>query len=196
LVVALWAAGLAGCTTTVAPVSPPPTPQETSGLLTVQAVNWSDAMQSAAYFSLHRATDPREIESLIQCLEVEGVREFVMRENAARALALAGDTRAIPALIRRLDEDPDEDVRKAAAHALGALRAVDAVPELLARIFDLGESHWVTAEAAEALGDIGDVSVIFALEQFRRREADFWMEVTALDIALEKLRARRDQPER
>jgi hypothetical protein len=113
----------------------------------------------------------------------------VLREAAARAPALAGDRGAVPVLIRRLDEDPDEDVRKAAAHALGAIRAAAAAPSLLARVLDQAETHWVTAEAATALGEIGDPSVIGALEKFRTEHADFWMEHVALTEALAKLRA-------
>jgi hypothetical protein len=51
----------------------------------------------------------------------------------------------------------------------------------------------VTTEAVEALGAIGDVSVIDQLERFRGSRADFWTETTALDSALARLRAVRER---
>lgn len=182
---------LAACTTVVEPPARPAPPEEETPLLNTLGSNWSDVIEAAQYFSRHRTTEPGEIAALIRALEVKGVREFVLREAAARALGLAGDPGAVPALIRRLDEDPDEDVRKAAAHALGALKATAAVPFLLARILDQTETHWVTAEAVEALGEIGDPTVIAPLEQFRAEHADFWMENMSLEATLAKLRAAR-----
>lgn len=187
----LWPIGCESVVVVEAPA--PPTIVETPApLLNSLGANWSDVVESAQYFSRHETTDPRMIASLIRALEVEGSREFVLREAAARALGLAGDLGAVPPLMRRLDEDPDEDVRKAAAHALGALRARETVPSLLARVLDPAEAHWVTAEAAAALGEIGDPSVISALEAFRTEHADFWMEDQALDEALAKLRAAKE----
>lgn len=181
--------GPAGCATAVEPAAPPAPPATPVPLLNSLGANWSEVIEAAQYFSRHGTTDPRMIAALIQALEVDGVREFVLREAAARALGLTGDLGAVPPLMRRLDEDPDEDVRKAAAHALGALKAKDAVPPLLARVLDPAEAHWVTAEAAAALGEIGDPSVLGALEKFRTEHADFWMEDVALGGALAKLRA-------
>ncbi len=195
----LFAAALAmpgpgGCkTVTVVETPAPPALVATPApLLNSLGSNWSDVVENAQYFSRHVTTDPRTIAALIQALEVDGIREFVLREAAARALGLAGDLSAVPSLRRRLEEDPDEDVRKAAAHAFGALKAKDAGPSLLARVLDPAEAHWVTAEAAAALGEIGDLSVISALEAFRTEHADFWMEDQALDEALAKLRAAKE----
>lgn len=183
----------AGCTTvTPRPVETVVVPQESDRILALVGGNWHELMELVDFRARYRTTDPGEIDLLILALDVPGEREFLLRERAARGLALAGDTRAVPSLVRRLEEDPDEDVRKAAAHALGALRALEAVPTLLARVLDTTESHWVTMEAAEALGAIGDVSVIGALERFRATAADFWEETTALDATLRRLRAIRE----
>lgn len=180
---------LVACTTVVEPPALPAPPEQETQLLNALGSNWSEVIESAQYLSRHRTTEPGEIAALMRALEVKGDREFVLREAAARALGLAGDLEAGPSLIRRLEEDPDEDVRKAAAQALGVLRATAAVPTLLARVLDQTENHGVTAESAAALGEIGDPSVIGALERFRTEYADFWMENAALDAALAKLRA-------
>jgi hypothetical protein len=115
-------------------------PRESDRILTLTGINWNELLDVVEFCSRYPATDPKQIGILIMALEVSGVREFLLRERAARALALAGDIGAVPALVRRLEEDPDADVRKAAAHALGALRAREAVPTLFARVLDTTEA--------------------------------------------------------
>ncbi len=184
---AVAALGLAGCAgvseTAVAPV-------DRAALLLSSWRNWHAAVDAAEYLSMNRTTDPREIAALIQALEVNGKGEFILREHAARALGLAGDPSAGPALIRRLTDDPDEDVRRAAAHSLSELKSKEAIPVLLARVLDPQEKHVVAAEAAEALGTIGDASVLPSLMAFRADGADSWNEIAALDLSIARLQQR------
>lgn len=184
--------GLTGCATLDEKSTVVIAAKDRAELLQSAGENWDAAVDAAEHFSLYRTTDPREIAALIKALEVGGKGTFILRERAARALGLTGDLSTVPALIARLEHDPDEDVRRAAAHALGALRAKAAVPVLLAHAVDRKEADLVAAEAAEALGDIGDSSVVGALEAFRQERVDSLSETAALDVALAKLRKQRD----
>ena len=189
---ALAAVALTGCPTMTEKTAREVTGKDRADLLLSPDWNWDATVDAAEYLSLNRTTDPREIAALIKALGVTGKGSFILRERATRALGLTGDPSAVPAVIKRLEEDPDDDVRRAAAHALGALRARAAVPALLARALNRKEANLVAAEAVEALGDIGDISVIGALEVFRQEQVDSLSETAALDVALGKLRKLRE----
>ena len=190
--VALVATLLTGCATLPEKTAREVAAKDRAELLLSPDWNWDAAVDAAEYLSLNRTTDPREIEALTKALGVTGKGSFILRERATRALGLTGDPSAVPAVIKRLEEDPDEDVRRAAAHALGALKTKAAVPALLAHALNRQESNLVAAEAVEALGDIGDPSVIGALEAFRQKQVDSLSETAALDVALAKLRKLRE----
>lgn len=182
------ATALTGCPTMTEKTVREVAAKDRAELLLSPDWNWDATMDAADYLSLHRTTDPREIAALIKALGITGRGTFILRERAARALGLTGDLSTVPALVTRLEEDPDEDVRRAAAHALGALKAGAAVPVLLAHALNRQEANLVAAEAVEALGDIGDGSVIGALEALRQEQVDSLSETAALDVALAKLR--------
>lgn len=76
---------------------------------------------------------------------------------AAAALGRIGDRRAVPALLRSVD-DSETSVREYAIIALGQLRDPAAVPRLgaIAR----GWNEFLVGPAVEALGEIGDVRAL------------------------------------
>ena len=84
------------------------------------------------------------------------------RKQLVEALGAVG-TPAVPLLIQALG-DWDEDVRRAAAEALGAIGDPRAVPPLIKALGDYGE-YWydVRRAAAEALGKLSDPQAIPAL---------------------------------
>jgi len=102
------------------------------------------------------------IEALIQIgglavdalLPVLGSSDPDVRKFVVDILGDIGDTRAVPELIKRLD-DVDGNIRVASAEALGKIRdprAVDALVACLSR----SDQSWLDYAAAEALGEIGE----------------------------------------
>jgi HEAT repeat protein len=79
--------------------------------------------------------------------------QWVARRNAAWALGALDDARAVPALMKALD-DREPDVRAQAAWALGAIDDDDAMDRLTAALKD--PDARVRTQAAWALGAIGD----------------------------------------
>ncbi|MEM9149958.1 MAG: HEAT repeat domain-containing protein, partial [Cyanobacteria bacterium P01_F01_bin.3] len=104
---------------------------------------------------------------------------FPLRRNAARSLGKVGNADVIPALIMCLRCD-DYYVREAAAQSLEALHAIDAVSTLLtlleggvgAAVMVPGKPHLVQPYNAilEALGGLGDKSVVPTVEPFLQHE--------------------------
>jgi len=80
-----------------------------------------------------------------------------VRSRAADALGKIGDEKAIPGLLKLL-EDSESDVRSRAADALGKIGDEKAIPGLL-KLVEHSESsvRWM---AAYALGNIGDEKAI------------------------------------
>lgn len=132
------------------------------------------------------------IPALIDCLNDTDVD---LRIYSALTLGEQDDSRAIPALIRAL-EDSDTNVRYHAIDALGHLRAHEAVEPLLqlaesrdfyvafpaldalmrigdptvsSRLVPLLEDELLCSAVADALGQLGDASVVQPLSQFLNR---------------------------
>ncbi|HUW57197.1 MAG TPA: HEAT repeat domain-containing protein [Planctomycetota bacterium] len=138
--------------------------------------------------SLRQIGDPRTLEPaqavLLKCLAEP---DLSTRQAAARILAETGDRRLVPVFLQRLERG-DCPERDACAVALGMLRAVEAVDELIACLKD--EHASLRSAAAVALGNIGDptafeplvaalddrdkstrVGAIYGLARLDRREA-------------------------
>ena len=95
-----------------------------------------------------------------------------LRVFAAESLARLGDPLAVPALLKRAVDDPEEQVRRAAADAL---RTIDAPGTLhpLARALWSSDST-VRVRAAEALGHIGDVAAApYVVARWEKRSGAF-----------------------
>jgi hypothetical protein len=79
-------------------------------------------------------------------------------ENGQKARDVTADERSL--LLRELDAKragiAPHDFRRMAAISLGNLRATEAIEKLIERVRDASEDHMVSAEAALALGKIGD----------------------------------------
>lgn len=95
--------------------------------------------------------EPRAVDSLVSLLSDASVED-----DLVSALAAFGPA-AVPPLLRSLTND-NEQVRRAAARALGAGGDRAAVPPLMECVKD-GNGH-VRQQAARALGRIGDVSTV------------------------------------
>lgn len=107
------------------------------------------------------------------------------RVSIARALGLAGDLRAEPALERLLGDGSDEE-RVSAARALGQLGTPDA-REALTAALDPGFGWPLRAQAAKALGEIGDPRSAPELEAMLGDQA-WWVRANAAN-ALRRLGA-------
>ena len=84
-----------------------------------------------------------------------------LKRRLVEALGKLGDPQAVPPLIKALGDDWD-DVRRAAAEALGRIGA-PAVPPLIQALGDSDRD--VRAVSAEALGKLGDPRAVPALIQ-------------------------------
>jgi hypothetical protein len=67
-----------------------------------------------------------------------GHRSAAERSEACRFAGRLGDTSAVPLLVQRL-QDPSPGVRREAIRALGELRAVETLPDIVAAIDAMGE---------------------------------------------------------
>lgn len=101
-------------------------------------------------------------------------RDHWTRTAAVEALGMIatqharnGDT--LPPLLAALD-DPSKGVRRAAAHALGAIGDVEALERLLLLLND--HQATVREAAAKALGELGDHTAAQALMYLGRRDPD------------------------
>lgn len=100
---------------------------------------------------LGQLASPEAREALLQAMNRGGRNE---RVSVLQSLGDAGEARALAPLMVLLKEDPNSNVRAAAATALGRLVNAEAVPALEAALTDRAAS--VRSEAAWALGHIGD----------------------------------------
>jgi HEAT repeat protein len=96
-------------------------------------------------------------------------RRWWVRAEAARALGVVRERRALPQLIAALD-DEHEEVRAAAAESLGVLADPAAIPELLRRLPD--ESRHQRARIIEALRRFGDAATPALLAHAEVRPSD------------------------
>ena len=80
-------------------------------------------VRSLALYSLGKIGDPAAVPALIKALKVKA-NEPDVRRFAVETLGEIGDPAAVPALIKAV-KDKDEEVRKAAAHALKKLQGND-----------------------------------------------------------------------
>ncbi len=98
--------------------------------------------------------DPERLEALSQALLQDPDPD--LRAWACRILAEAPDATAAPALLRTL-EDPEPEVRVAAAWALGArpltAQRDAAIAALRQRLEDIPEVAWMAAEALARYGE-------------------------------------------
>lgn len=112
----------------------------------------------------------------------DGVEHNAVARNAARALGKIADARAVPELLKVLD-DEDDGLREAAARALGELRARAAVPLLTRRLAsgpagagasrsDSPRLQEPCEAMLEALGAIGgaDAEVLAVIRPFTEHE--------------------------
>jgi len=163
-------------------------------LTTIHDNDWS--IQAAAIKALGEIGDLQAVPTLIEA--VLGDDEWVA-EAAATALGLIGDVRAIPALIHALHSEQllkqfdrlleqksgsidsqtgvllgqtyfdISDLRCAAAHALGQIGNVWALPSLIAALND-PEDIYVQQAAAQALEYISTLEAIQAVTLWRQQQ--------------------------
>jgi HEAT repeat protein len=113
------------------------------------------AIRGNAVVALGKIQDKRATMPLIQILEDEK-EDDTIRDNAISSLGSIGDTRAVDALMAALNSSTIS-IRQNAAVALGDLAANAAVEPLMAIVSNVNEPVDLRANAAEALGKIGDM---------------------------------------
>jgi HEAT repeat protein len=113
---------------------------------------------------IERLGQPWAVDTLLAALErldAEGERRSAPRMGIARALGVAGDRRAEPALVHLLGKGSIEE-RISAARALGSVGGEAARPALE---LALADPEWaLRAQAAKALGKIASAGSVAALE--------------------------------
>ncbi len=115
------------------------------------------AIRGDAVVALGKIKDKRATMPLIRILEDEK-EDDTIRANAISSLGSIADTRSVDALMAALNNGA-LSIRQNAAVALGDLAANAAVEPLMAIASNVNEPVDLRANAAEALGKIGDVRV-------------------------------------
>ncbi len=139
------------------------------------------ALAVIAAWALGRMGDVRAIRPLRAALHSH---YRSIQAHSSRALAALADTPMIPVLLQRLTSEPDYGLRVAYGSALGQLRAVTAVPPLLA-LLDESEDPTTRLELALALGRIvGDEHHFIHL--WRQMQGEMGTAVSQAITALQK----------
>ena len=128
--------------------------------------------------------------ALIQLLRsTEGDGQDNFPEFVIQYLALSHDTRAVPVLIEKLEQEQNFQVRTFAAWALGELRDVRAVkPLVLAVAGRDGHYYSMGGDALDPLVNIGPAAVAPLMEMFREPQFDDRYVKMAIASALGRLR--------
>lgn len=114
--------------------------------------------------SLAALADRDSVSALIKYLRDDDIDVCI---DAAEALGVIGDDRAVVALLESLDHDPDGDVKTMVVGALGKLGGEQAVSRLLAlAISPLEDDEWDDEESWDSSWDI-QIAAVQALAQLR-----------------------------
>lgn len=136
-------------------------------LIRALAADPEPGVRSAAAEALGLIADPRAARPLLAALD-SGSDEWV-RTKAASALGKLRSMQAVPALIELLDDDID-DLRRAAAQALGEIRDPRAAAPLVAALMDWRNSSWserqVFEDALKAVGPAAIPALIAAMKDY------------------------------
>jgi HEAT repeat protein len=111
-----------------------------------------DGVSSWAAVSLGEIGEAGAVEALVHALEDENAN---VRGPAAAALGRIGDSRAIEPLIDAIEEGL---VKGKACAALARLKATQAAPAIIPLLED--ENERVRSDAADALGELGDLRAV------------------------------------
>lgn len=112
-----------------------------------------------------RLFDPRSLHRLVEALAEENTE---LRQNAALALGMIADARALQPLVALLKQDRQVRVREAAVRALRMIEDPRTLAPLLEALRDASPS--VAMRAVEALRDVKDPQVVDALIESLKRE--------------------------
>ncbi|HME89915.1 MAG TPA: HEAT repeat domain-containing protein, partial [Myxococcaceae bacterium] len=120
---------------------------------------------------LREVPDPSSIGPLSEAIDFGNTDSAgnSMNKEIAVALGRIGNPKATASLVRLLSSR-DPYVRIEAINALGALRAKEAVPQLIGMVNDDSAEPFVCKKAIQALGEIGDPSAVPILMQMMFKE--------------------------
>ncbi len=114
--------------------------------------------------SLAALADRDSVSALIKYLQDDDIDVCI---DAAEALGVIGDNRAVVALLESLDHDPDGDVKTVVVGALGKLGGEQAVSRLLElAIYPPEDDEWDDEESWDSNWDI-QIAAVQALAQLR-----------------------------
>ena len=120
------------------------------------------------------------IDLLAQVLHADN--DPLVRLHAAEALRMVKNIKALPHLIKALD-DPDKRVRAYAADSIGHIGVVDALPILIEKL-DSEQSQFTRAFLLSSLYQLGDENSLASLVKMSEYAADD-LAVTILNLAIE-----------
>ena len=142
-------------------------------------------IRKEAIVSLYALDGPSAVTDLIAIVENED-EHYSVRVSACQLLGRAGSDRAIKPLLKILEEDFNEAVRRECVAALAALKAVRAVPLLIEALRDA--NALVRTEAAKALGEMKAKKAASALlDALDLEEEDEVQVLEAISRALGKI---------
>jgi len=142
--------------------------QDINGLIDVLAHHWNSDCRYEAALYLGKMKASEAVLPLISALEKDD--GLHVRINAARALALIGDERALGSLIKALKNTHPfyGAIREHAAEALGNLGNPEAIDPLIAAL--RVKNIEVRVAAIIALGKIGNINAIKPLESIKKSD--------------------------
>jgi HEAT repeat protein len=120
------------------------------------------------------------IDLLAQVLHADN--DPLVRLHAAEALGMLKNIKALPPLVKALD-DPDEGVRAYAADSIGHLRVVDALPVLMEKLGS-EQSQFTRAFLLSSLYRLGDENSLASLVKMSEAVDDD-LAVIILNLAIE-----------
>jgi HEAT repeat protein len=139
-----------------------------------------DNLRAAALLALGADAVPMMCEAV--CRKVPDLPDD-LRHQAVDLLATRAEPCALPCLLERAD-DPMAEIRSLVGFGLGRIRSSDGLDALFGLIGD--ENHMVRANAAQAMGMIGDPAARPYLEAARKDE--YGVVQDAVKAALPKIR--------
>jgi HEAT repeats len=147
----------------------------------VQDTEVSEAMKAFPDSSL-KVWDSTEPYAVLELARSRGDRDFPLlldsdvRASEALKLGQSGDKRAVPLLLKLLNDSDDTYTLISAASVLGQLRDKRAVP-LLLKLLNDSDSYYVRISAASVLGQLGDKTAVpFLVKVVRDKKSLFRFE--------------------
>jgi len=138
----------------------------------VTALETADEDAKAAVLEMMPAPQDAALRAVV--IEALQADDPSLRSKAVEAIGRFGNPAGVRVLVHRLENDDSEDVREAAARALGQHGAVSDLMPLVGAAKNEDEESDVRQAASRALGAAGPEGVRAAIEQMSPSDSSYW----------------------